>query len=320
MKPRKEFQALLTRKKLKKTTQREFIWQILMDSKGHPSVEEIRDRLLAKGHRIGIATIYRTLKILLAAGMIRQSKLAGMTRYEAVVNEPNHIHFICNVCKKTVEFPSPEIESLLGRVTGEHGFLERYSRYMIFGLCKACQRKQEKASTVNERIRVEKTAVRDALELTLAVERLGLTFYTNASKKTKNDRGRLMFQRLAAEESDHLRQLQAEHKTLMDENPWLKREPNRLPVSKKIAQEIFPQKELLRLQVTDEMTELEALDLAMNLERRSHEFFSAFARQLTDRTGKKAFLDFADAEEAHLRELREEYDAASGKSAGRSNA
>jgi len=320
MKPRKEFQALLTRKKLKKTTQREFIWQILMDSKGHPSVEEIRDRLLAKGHRIGIATIYRTLKILLAAGMIRQSKLAGMTRYEALVNEPNHLHFICNACKRTVEFPSPQIESLLGRVTADYGFVEKYSRYMIFGLCKACQRKQEKASVVNDRIRLEKTAVRDALELTLAVERLGLTFYKNASRKTKNDSGRLMFERLAAEESDHLRQLQAEHRTLMEENPWLKREPSRLPVSKKIAQEIFPQKELLRLQVTDEMTELEALVLAMNLERRSHEFFSAFAKQLTDRTGKKAFLDFADAEEGHLRELRAEYDAASGKSDGRSDA
>jgi len=314
MKPRKEFQALLTRKKLKKTTQREFIWQILMDSKGHPSVEEIRDRMLAKGQHVGIATIYRTLKILLAAGMIRQSKLAGMTRYEAVVNEPNHLHFICNACKKTVEFPSPEIESLLGRVTGEYGFLERYSRYMIFGVCKVCQRKQEKASVVNERVRLEKTAVRDALELTLAVERLGLTFYTNASRKTKNDAGRLMFQRLAAEESDHLRRLQAEHRALIEENPWLTREPNRLPVSRKIAQEIFPQKELLRLQVTDEMTELQALGLAMDLERRSHEFFAAFAKQLTDRTGRKAFLDFADAEEAHLRELREEYQAASERS------
>jgi rubrerythrin len=83
-----------------------------------------------------------------------------------------------------------------------------------------------------------------------------------------------------------------------------------LPVSRKIAQEIFPQKELLRLQVTDEMTELQALDLAMNLERRSHEFFEAFARQLTDPNGRKAFLDFAKAEEAHLEELRAEYDAA----------
>src|SRR5215510_8443870 len=310
MKPRKEFQALLARKNLKKTSQRELVWGILMDSKGHPSVEEIRDRLLAKGHRIGIATIYRTLKILLAAGMIRQSKLAGMTRYEAVVKEPNHLHFICNACKRTVEFPSSQIEDLLRKITAEHGFAERYSRYMIFGLCKACQRKQEKASVISERMRLEKTAVRDALELTLAIERLGLTFYSNASRKTKNDRGRQMFQRLAAEESDHLRRLQAEHRALLEENQWLRREPTRLPVSRKIAQEIFPQKELLKLQVTDEMPELQALDLAMDLERRSHEFFEAFARQLNDPSGRKAFLDFAKAEEAHLEELRAEYDAA----------
>ena len=313
MKPRKEFQALLTSKHLKKTSQRENIWEALMDSKGHPSVEEIRDRLLSKGHRIGVATIYRTLKILLVSGMIRQSKLAGMTRYEAVVKEPNHLHFICNTCKRTVEFPSPHIETLLGRITSEHGFTERYSRYMIFGVCKACLRKQEKASVVSERMRLEKTAVRDALELTLAIERLGLTFYTNASKKTKSDSGRLMFQRLAAEESEHLRRLQAEHRTLLEEHQWLKREPTRLPVSRKIAQEIFPHKELLRLQVTDEMTELEALDLAMDLERRSHEFFQTFAKQLTDRNGRKAFLDFAKDEQAHLEELRAEYAAAGGK-------
>ena len=310
MKPRKEFQALLVRKKLKKTSQREFIWQFLMDSKGHPSVEEIRDHLLEKGHRVGIATIYRTLKILLGAGMIRQSKLGSMTRYEAVVKEPNHLHFVCNSCQRTVEFPSSEIESLLRRVTAEHGFTERYSRYTIFGLCKACQKKQEKASNMSERMRLEKTAVRDALELTLVIERLGLTFYTNASKKTKNDRGRMMFQRLAAEESDHLRRLQAEHRTLLEENQWLRREPARLPVSRKIAQELFPQKELLRLQVTDEMTELEALNLAMDLERRSHQFFEAFAKQLTDPNGRKAFLDFAKAEEDHLEELRAEYAAA----------
>jgi Fur family ferric uptake transcriptional regulator len=313
MKPRKEFQELLARKKLKKTSQRELVWGILMESKGHPSVEEIRDRLLAKGQRIGIATIYRTLKILLTAGMIRQSKLNGMTRYEAVVKEPNHLHFICNVCKRTVEFPSAQIEDLLRKVTAEYRFQERYSRYMILGICRACQRKQEKAASVSERLRMEKTAVRDALELTLAIERLGLTFYTNASRKTRNDRGRTMFRRLAAEESDHLRRLQEQHRSLLEEHEWLKREPVRLPVSRKIAQEIFPHKELLRLQVTDEMTELEALGLAMDLERRSHDFFEAFAKQLTDPTGRKAFLDFAKAEETHLEELRAEYVAAGGK-------
>ena len=303
MKPRKEFQELLTRKHLKKTSQRELVWGLLVDSKGHPSVEEIRDLLASKGHRVGMATIYRTLKILLAAGLIRQSKLAGMTRYEAVVKQPNHLHFICNTCGRTTEFPSPRIESLIQRVTGDFGFTERYSRYMIFGVCKTCLRKQEKSAGLSERVRLEKTAVRDALELTLTIERLGYTFYTNASKKTKNDRGRTMFQRLAAEESEHLRRLRKEHQTLLEENSWLRREPTRLPVSRKIAKDIFPQKELLKFQVSDETTDAEALNLAVDLERRSHQFFETFAKQLTDPNGRKAFLEFARAEESHLEAL-----------------
>ena len=67
-----------------------------------------------------MATIYRTLKILLASGFIRQSKLHGMTRYEPLAHQPrrpNHIHFICNSCGSNVEFPSRKIESLIKRVT-----------------------------------------------------------------------------------------------------------------------------------------------------------------------------------------------------------
>src|SRR5438552_10922877 len=109
---RKELQQLLAERKLKKTSQRALIWKALLHSKGHPSVEEIRDGLLAEGHRIGLATIYRTLKILLQSGFVRQSKLHGMTRYEPVINQPNHIHFICNSCGSTVEFPSRKIENL----------------------------------------------------------------------------------------------------------------------------------------------------------------------------------------------------------------
>src|SRR5919198_3252688 len=132
MKQRKEFQKLLSERKLKKTSQRALIWGVLLEIKGHPSVEEIRDSLLAKGHRIGLATIYRTIKILLQSGFIRQSKLHGMTRYEPVINQPNHLHFICNACGSTVEFPSRKIENLIKRATEQNQFEERYSRYVIF--------------------------------------------------------------------------------------------------------------------------------------------------------------------------------------------
>jgi len=192
-------------------------------------------------------------------------------------------------------------------VTDEHGFEERYSRYAIVGICKSCLRKEQKSAGVNERQRLEKTVVRDALELTLAIERRGYTFYTNASRKTKNDSGRLMFQRLAVEESDHLRRLQDEHRTLLQKNQWLKREPTRLPLSRKIAEDIFPQKELLKVEVKDTTTDLDALNIAMDLERRSHRFFKDFAKQISDAKGKKIFMEFAEDEQSHLQALMDEY-------------
>src|SRR5207237_4085304 len=109
----------------------------------------------------------------------------------------------------------------------------------------AYARKQRKLDPLNEKRRLETTIVRDALELTLAIERRGYTFYTNASRKTKNDTGRRMFQRLAAEESDHLRRLQQEHRSLIEKNEWLKHEPAHLPLIRKIVDEILPQKALL---------------------------------------------------------------------------
>ena len=309
MKRRKEFQEILTEKKLKKTSQRALIWSALLGSKGHPSVEEMRDLLLSQGHRIGIATIYRTLKILLASGFIRQSKIHGMTRYEPLVNQPNHLHFICNSCGSTVEFPSRKIEKLILQVTGEQKFEERFSRYAVFGLCKSCVRKEQKSAGVSERQRLQKTIARDALELTLSIERRGYTFYSNASKKTKNGRGRLMFQRLAAEESDHLRRLQQEYRSLIEDNEWLKREPARLPVSRKIAEEVFPQRALLKIDVTDKTTDVEALNIAMDLERRSQQFFRDFAKQLPEAGGRKIFMEFARDEASHLEALVSEYNA-----------
>jgi Fur family transcriptional regulator, ferric uptake regulator len=309
MKQRKQLQQLLTEKKLKKTSQRALIWGALLEQKGHPSVEEIRDNLLQQGHRIGLATIYRTIKILLQSGFVRQSKLHGITRYEPVVKQPNHLHFICNSCGSTVEFPSRKIENLIKRATEQNDFEERYSRYAIFGLCKFCFREQQKSAGLNAQQRLQTTVVRDALELTLAIERRGYTFYTNASRKTKNGSGRLMFQRLAAEESDHLRRLQAEHQSLIRKNEWLKREPARLPLSRKIVEEIFPQKELLKIEVKDETSDLDALNIAMNLERRSHQFFTDFAKQISDANGRKVFMEFAKDEESHLRALVAEYNS-----------
>ena len=80
-----------------------------------------------------------------------------------------------------------------------------------------------------------------------------------------------------------------------------------LPVSRKIAEEIFPQKELLKVEVKDTTTELDALNIAMDLERRSHRFFKDFAKQISDAKGKEIFMEFAEDEQSHLQTLMDEY-------------
>ena len=79
--------------------------------------------------------------------------------------------------------------------------------------------------------------------------------------------------------------------------------------TRKIVEEIFPQKELLKIEVKDGTSDVDALNIAMNLERRSHQFFTDFAKQISDANGRKIFMDFAKDEESHLRALVAEYNS-----------
>jgi Fur family ferric uptake transcriptional regulator len=310
---KRRLQNLLEEKNLRKTSQRALVWESLLEADDHPSVEELRERLLEKGHRVGLSTIYRTLKILLESGMIRQAKVQGMTRYEPLINQPNHIHFVCNRCGLTEEYPSRRIERLLREETDKHDFRPLYSRYAISGLCKTCSTEDALETGVDERARQQTVLARDALELTLAVERRGYSFYTNASKKTRDPSGKRMFELLAEEESGHMDRLQQEYRELLSAHRWLRREPARLPASRKIADEIFPERELLHDDVDDHMTRIEALSLAIALEQKSHQFFRNFAKELDDPRGRRLFQEFAREERAHLESLREEYARLTGK-------
>ena len=71
----------------------------------------------------------------------------------------------------------------------------------------------------------------------------------------------------------------------------------------KIADTIFPERNLLRLEVSEDTTHIDALSIAIDLERKSHQFFSDFAKQLQDPRERKVFRDFAREERSHLKEL-----------------
>jgi len=123
------------------THQREAVAQVVIASDGHLSVDDIEGALRAGGERIGKATIYRTLDLLVRSRLVEEHDFGeGFKRYEhRLSNNPIHEHMICVECGTVTEFESNELYRVENRVRTEHGFLPVRRRLEIYGLCKDCQ-------------------------------------------------------------------------------------------------------------------------------------------------------------------------------------
>lgn len=135
------FQRYLREQGLPVTHQREAVAQTVFDSSGHLSVEEIEERLREEGERIGKATIYRTLDLLVRSGLVAEHDFGeGFKRYEHRLHrEPVHEHLICLECGKVIEFRSDAVKRIEQRVSDEHDFTPARHRLEIYGLCRECR-------------------------------------------------------------------------------------------------------------------------------------------------------------------------------------
>jgi Fur family ferric uptake transcriptional regulator len=123
------------------TQQREAVAQTVFSSTGHLSVEDIERRLREGDERIGKATIYRTLDLLVKSKLVEEHDFGeGFKRYEhRLSRQPVHEHLICLECGKVTEFRSEEVERVESRVASEYDFVPVRHRLEIYGLCRDCR-------------------------------------------------------------------------------------------------------------------------------------------------------------------------------------
>ena len=139
---------------LNTTTQREAIVDQFLKTQEHISIEELLARVRKRHARVGYATVYRTLKLLVDSGLAVERHFGdGQSRYE-VVGE-HHDHLICASCGLILEFEDDEIEALQEKIAQRLGnFIVVRHRHELYGLCpKAagdangfCPREQHKKS------------------------------------------------------------------------------------------------------------------------------------------------------------------------------
>jgi Fur family ferric uptake transcriptional regulator len=132
---------------LRSTGQRQLICDVFFASREHASLDDILLRVRSRNPRVGYATVYRTMKLLVESGVAHERRFAdGVTRYELRDVETHHDHLICLNCGKIVEFKEPRIEQLQEQVARRHGFQVRYHKHELYCVCldQHCAQKSRK--------------------------------------------------------------------------------------------------------------------------------------------------------------------------------
>jgi len=134
------FGRYLREKGLPVTHQREAVAEVVFGSDEHLSVDEIERVLRVGGHRIGKATIYRALDLLVRSKLVAELDFGeGFKRYEHRLSaEPIHEHLICLNCGAVTEFQSAEVHRIEAMVSAQHGFRPTRHKLEIYGLCQKC--------------------------------------------------------------------------------------------------------------------------------------------------------------------------------------
>ena len=134
------FKEYLAAKNLKQTSHRKIILETFLDGEGHRSVEDIYREVRSEDSKIGYTTVYRTMKLLIQAGLAREIDLAdGLTRYEHLYNHTHHDHLVCTACGTSIEFLNTEIENIQNAASVRLGFKVLDHKLQIYGLCSLCR-------------------------------------------------------------------------------------------------------------------------------------------------------------------------------------
>ncbi|MGO5065281.1 Fur family transcriptional regulator [Clostridium sp. FAM 1755] len=147
------FKKLIEEKGYKFTFQKKIILKILVNSSIHLNVEEIYNEI--KKENIGIATIYRNLKIFEELGIVKEFNIEGINYYEMKIfsGKPLHIHFKCLKCNSIIDMDNGKLnlEYLkLNRDIECSENLEIYDVNMLFlGLCSRCKEEEKCQDQLN---------------------------------------------------------------------------------------------------------------------------------------------------------------------------
>ena len=116
-------EKLCEEKNIKLTENRRIIARVISSAKNHPDIEEVYKEASRINPKIGIATVYRAVKMFEEEGVILKHDFGqGRARYEEIHEDDHHDHLIDIKTGEVIEFSNEELEKLKDKIAHDLGY------------------------------------------------------------------------------------------------------------------------------------------------------------------------------------------------------
>jgi len=134
------FERFLNKNGLNLTTARRIVFDEVMCAHGHFAAEELVKQCKTNKRIVSRATVYRSLRYLLEAGIIRETAFGEKHHhFEHIYDEKPHHHARCIRCGDMIEFPDLKEDKVYKPILEKHGFTVLGHEMHFYGICKKCQ-------------------------------------------------------------------------------------------------------------------------------------------------------------------------------------
>ena len=121
----------------KATPQRIAICRIALNSRAHPSAQQVYAEVNKIHPTVSLATVYKTLEVLRDLDLVREINFPkGQARFDSYMNP--HINLICLKCGSIIDLDNKTIKEITRKVAAATKFKPTGQRMDVYGICQKC--------------------------------------------------------------------------------------------------------------------------------------------------------------------------------------
>lgn len=121
------------------TEPRRAVAQLIAEHEGHFTAADLVAHARSRHLRLGRATVFRALDVLVELNAIERIDLPSGTHAYVVCEPLHHHHVVCSRCGRVTDIADEGLRAVVLEVARRTGYRVDEHRLELFGLCPACQ-------------------------------------------------------------------------------------------------------------------------------------------------------------------------------------